>query len=98
TGGDITVVDTGRELPSATPVTLPASGSTKVDTTFEHLEGMVVEFTDTMVVSEYFELARAGHLVLTPEARPYQFTHTNAPDADGYANFLADLDTRRIYL
>ena len=44
-----------------------------------------MRFTDTLAVSEYFELARYGQLVLTAEARPYQFTHTSAPSIGGYA-------------
>ena len=48
--------------------------------TFESVEGMVVTFADTLAVSEYFELARFGQLVLTAGERPYQFTHDNAPE------------------
>ncbi len=59
---------------------------------------MVVRFPATLVVSEYFELARYGQLVLTADERPFQFTHDNLPSASGYAAFLADLATRRIIL
>ena len=50
------------------------------------------------MVSEYFELARFGQVVLTESARPYQFTHLDAPSVAGYDAFLADLETRRIIL
>ncbi|MEM9513374.1 MAG: ExeM/NucH family extracellular endonuclease [Actinomycetota bacterium] len=96
-GGSITV-DGDAPLPAASPVSLPAPSSTEAEDTFEALEGMVVSFPDPLVVSEYFELARYGQVVLTDAARPFQFTHLNAPSVDGHAAFLADLATRRIIL
>ncbi len=36
--------------------------------------------------------------MLTAEERPFQFTHGNAPDVDGYAAFLDDLATKVIVL
>ena len=97
-GGSITVGSSGNTLPPAADVDLPAGGSTRAAATFENVEGMVVEFSDTLVVSEYFELARFGQLTLTVDERPYQFTHSNLPSVDGYAAFLDDLNTRRIIL
>ncbi len=97
-GGTTTVVSSVNPLPSATPIDLPASGDTEAEATFEATEGMIVSFPDTLAVSEYFELARYGQVVLTETARPYQFTDENAPSVAGYAAFLADLATRRIIL
>jgi hypothetical protein len=59
---------------------------------------MLVRFADPLVVSEYFELARYGQLVLTADGRPAQFTDANEPSIDGYAAFLKDLSSRRIIL
>jgi uncharacterized protein len=59
---------------------------------------MLVRFADPLVVSEYFELARYGQLVLTADARPAQFTDASEPSVAGYAAFLADLASRRIIL
>ena len=87
-GGSVSRLSSGNALPAAAVVDLPAGGSTRAPATFESVEGMVVEFTDTLVVSEYFELARFGQLTLTAEERPYQFTHANLPSVDGYAAFL----------
>lgn len=84
-------------LPSATPVVLPAAGSTRAEATFESLEGMIASF-EPLFVSEHFELARFGQVVLSADERPYQFTHDNEPDAEGYAAHVADLATRRIIL
>lgn len=97
-GGSVNVLTSGNPLPPASDVDLPADGSTRAAATFESVEGMVVEFTDTLVVSEYFELARFGQLILTVDERPYQFTHTNLPSVGGYADFLDDLNSRRIIL
>jgi predicted extracellular nuclease len=96
--GRIAVVSSGNPLPVATPVTLPAGGSTHDEATFEPVEGMVVQFAGPLVVSEYFELAQFGQLVLSADERPYQYTHDHAPSAPGYAAFLADLATRQIIL
>lgn len=97
-GGFVSRLSSGNTLPAAAAVDLPASGSTRAPATFESVEGMVVEFADTLVVSEYFELARYGQLTLTAQERPYQFTHANLPSVGGNAAFLADLATRRIIL
>ncbi|MGB5755321.1 MAG: ExeM/NucH family extracellular endonuclease, partial [Acidimicrobiales bacterium] len=98
TGGSTTIVSSDNPLPSPVSVSLPASGPTDAEATFETVEGMVVRFPDRLVVSEYFQLARYGELVLTVDERPEQFTDANAPDVAGYATFLADLATRRIIL
>lgn len=95
---DVTVRSSGNPLPAATTVDLPAAGSTRAAGTFESIEGMIVTFADTMVVSEYFELARYGHLVLNAEDRARQFTDANEPSVAGYATFLDELNRSRIYL
>ncbi|CAN5838589.1 hypothetical protein BH18ACT2_BH18ACT2_03750 [soil metagenome] len=97
-GGQFTVDSSGNRLPAATPVELPAPASTRAAATFEPVEGMIATFPDTLVLSEFFELARYGQVVLTVDEQPYQFTHDNAPNVEGYAAFLADLATRRIIL
>jgi predicted extracellular nuclease len=97
-GGTVTVMSSGNALPTPASVDLPASGSTRSELTFENIEGMLVNFTDSLVVSEYFELARYGQLVLTADARPSQFTDANEPSVPGYAAFLADLNSKRIIL
>lgn len=96
--GLVTLVSSDSTLPSAAPVDLPAAGSTVAELTLEHVEGMLATFPDTLVVSEYFQLARFGQLVLTLEEREHQFTDAYEPDVDDYAAFLDDLSTRRIIL
>ena len=82
-GGRITRLSSGNALPGrrARSPCRPA-GSTRAEATFEPVEGMVVTFPGTLVVSEYFELARFGQLVLTADERPFQFTHDNLPSVE----------------
>ena len=56
----LTIVDAGDNLAEITPVviTLPVPGG--IDAYYEPREGMLVTHADTLVVSEYFELARYG--------------------------------------
>ena len=97
-GGSITVASTGNPLPTPVPVALPAAGPTNAADTFEAQEGMLVTFPDTLSVSEYFELARYGQIVLSAGGRPEQFTDANTPDVAGFAAFRGDLAARRIIL
>jgi len=85
-------------MPTAAVMTLPANGSTRDATTFEHLEGMRTTIATPLAVSEYFDLARFGEIVLTAEQRSYQYTQLHDPSVEGYAAFSADLATRRIVL
>jgi predicted extracellular nuclease len=78
------------EVP-ATGIGLPAAG-VDVDDYYEQFEGMLVRFDDTMVVSEYFEVARYGQLVLSGGERPFQYTHVdNTPTAAEYQAYLEQL-------
>ena len=98
TGGSIEVLASGVPLPTAAVVELPAATSTRDAATFENLEGMVTTISTTLVVSEYFNLARFGEIVLTADERGYQFTQTNTPSVEGYAAFQAELAKQRIVL
>ena len=96
--GSITIESSGEPLPTPVPVDLPAAGRTDDSATFEAQEGMLARFPDELVISEYFQLARFGQIVLTVGARPEQFTDANLPSVGGNAAFLADLATKRIIL
>lgn len=94
-GVDIAAVSSG--LPTPAQISLPVVGD--VDTFYEQFEGMLVEFTDTLVVSEYFQLARFGQIVLYPGARPFQYTQTDdTPTMAEYQAHLADLAAHRVIL
>ena len=95
--GSISISGSAGALPSATPITL-GNGSLTDAATLESVEGMIVTLPETLAVSEYFQLARFGSIVLTSTERPSQFSDVNTPDVAGYAAHLADLATRRIVL
>lgn len=98
TGGLVTIISNANALPTETAITLPATSSTEAEGTFENVEGMIINITTNLIVSEYFELARYGTLVLSANERVHQFSHDNAPDAAGYSLFLDELNKNRILL
>ena len=78
-------------------MTLPVTGD--INDYSEQFEGMRVQFTNTLVVSEYFELARYGQIVLTEGSRPFQYSHTdNTPTVAEYSAYVETLDRRTIIL
>jgi uncharacterized protein len=94
----ITVNSSGNPLPSFSTIDLPIVAPV-VNDFYEQYEGMLVRFTDVLSVSEYFELARFGQLLLYEGGRPYQYTHTtNTPTAAGNTAYLDGLARRRVIL
>ena len=85
-------------LPTPASISLPAITGTDEEGTLENVEGMLITFTTNLVVSEYFELARYGQLVLSADERVDQFTDANEPSVAGYATFLTQLEQSRIIL
>jgi uncharacterized protein len=98
TAASVVVTNGGNNLAQVTPapISLPIVGD--VDAYYEAREGMRVTFTNTLTVSEYFELARFGQIVLYEGARPLQFTEENAPNAVGLVAHEAALARRRVIL
>ncbi|NJO00958.1 MAG: ExeM/NucH family extracellular endonuclease, partial [Bacteroidia bacterium] len=97
----VIVVDNGNNLNLVTPTTLnlPIPAGQDIDDFYEQYEGMRVKFQDKMVVSEYFELARFGQVVLTENSRPFQYTHTdNTPTVAEFNAFKDELARRTIIL
>ena len=97
-GSAISVLSSGNTLPTPATVTLPAPTSTESEGTFENVEGMLINVSTNLIVSEYFELPRYGQLVLSANNRIRQFTDENEPDVAGNAAFIAELDRSRIIL
>ncbi|MCB0212138.1 MAG: ExeM/NucH family extracellular endonuclease, partial [Anaerolineae bacterium] len=100
TNGGVSITNAGNNLSLVTPasINLPAPASTAAEGTFEQYEGMLVEFVDELTATEYFEMARYGQIVLSEGGKLKQYTNVNAPDATGYANYLAEIAKRRIIL
>jgi len=74
----------------ATDISLPAAGTSHNSNNdlvadLEHYEGMLVQFAQTLSVSNLRDLERFGAVGLSVGGRLFQFTNSNAPDADGYA-------------
>ena len=105
--GSVVVISAGNPLPTPATVQLPVPGlpssnlaaaTTAIDAYFEPFEGMLVTFPDTLAVSEYFELARYGQVILNEGGRPYQFTNINLPSITGLVNHEINLAGRTVIL
>jgi predicted extracellular nuclease len=69
----ISVCGSGVTL-APTPVTLPVADAS----TLERYEGMLVEFSQPLAVTELFELGRFGQMVLSLNGRQFNNTNGNA--------------------
>jgi len=97
--GSITVVDAGNNLGQVTPATINFPVVGDINNYYEQFEGMKVTFPNKLVVSEYFEVARYGQVVLTANERPFQYSHIdNTPTQAEYSAFLDTLARTRIIL
>lgn len=98
TAGSVVITEAGNHLAEVTPapVDLPIAGV--VNDFYEAREGMLVTFVDTLTVSEYFELARYGQVVLYEGGRPRQFTEASPPSVAGYNAHLDNLTRREVIL
>jgi uncharacterized protein len=107
TAGSVTVLSSGHTLPTPASVQLPVPGvpsgnlaaaTAVINAYFEAFEGMLVTFPDTLSVSEYFELARFGQVILNEGGRPRQFTDANTPTAAGFIDHQINLAARTVIL
>lgn len=105
--GSVSVLSSDNLLPTPASVELPvpsvpsgdlALATAAINAYFEAFEGMLVTFPDTLSVSEYFELARYGQVILTEGGRPRQFTDANMPTAAGFIDHEINLASRTIIL
>ena len=105
--GDVVVSSTGNTLPTAVALTLPVPGVTATDLAgaqaqinayYEAFEGMLVTFPGSLTVSEYFEQARFGHVLMTQGGRIRQYTDANPPSVAGLEAHNIDLARRSIFL
>lgn len=69
----------------------------------ERYEGMLVTFTDPLVVGDNYYLGRFGMIGLTDfdygiDGRAFQFTHNNLPSVSGYSSFLSTLALHTVIL
>ncbi len=96
---DVVIEAMDQTLPTPAVVELPVPMAfADIEDYYEQFEGMLVTIPQTLVISEYFQLARFGQIVLTEGERPRQFTDANAPSVSGFAEFQAELERSRIIL
>ena len=79
--GNATVARCGTGSVDPTPVTLPMASATD----FEKYEGMLVETTQPLSVTEHFQLGRFGQVVVSSGGRLQQPTNVVAPGPDAAA-------------
>jgi predicted extracellular nuclease len=84
----VRVTGTGSVQPF--PLSLPYRASTANSdgeriADLERYEGMLVEFGDTLSVTDLWTLGRFGEVTLSAGGRLFQFTNDHAPDVAGYA-------------
>lgn len=105
TAASTTVLSSGNPLPGAAALELPVPGvptgdlaaaTAAINAYYERTEGMRVTFPDSLAVSEYFELARYGQIILTEGGRPRTFTDANVPTAAGLVDHEIDLARRTV--
>ena len=96
--GLVTVEASGQSRPTPATITLPASRPLTDDALFESIEGMLTTVSTPLVVTEFFNLARFGEVVLAP-GRAYQHSHTTAPTTKAaYDAHVAELAKSRLVL
>jgi predicted extracellular nuclease/Ca2+-binding RTX toxin-like protein len=95
TDPNVTIVSSDNPLPTATTINnLAAANSASL----EPYEGMQVQFSETLTVSEYYQLGRFGQITLSSNGRETQFTHNNAPSGAGYNAHKTAIVNSRIIL
>ncbi len=99
----VAVMETDQMIPTAVEVTFPTAGimqdsSGNYVANLEAYEGMLVNVSQDMTVSELFNLDRFGQYNVTADGRPVQFTQDNDPDAAGFEQHLRDVAARTLVL
>ena len=81
---------------SPTTVTLPVPAGTTYAEFWEQYESMLVQLTDTLTVTDNYELGQYGQFALSQGGRLLAYTQNNAPDVAGYAAFETDTDNEAL--
>jgi predicted extracellular nuclease len=82
-------------------ISLPAAGAVEVSAgkyqaDLEAYESMLVKVSDTLTITEQFDLDRYNQITLTAGDRPFQYTADHAPDAAGYQAHIRNLAQHQI--
>lgn len=87
----VSVSVSGKGSVQATAVNLPVDD-------FERYEGMLVEFPQTLTVSQLRFFERFGEMLVSEGGRKYAFTNLNTPSVAGFGAHVEDVESRRILL
>ncbi len=98
TAGSVVITNAGNNLAQISPATIDLPVVGVINDYYEARENMLVTYSDTLTVSEYFEQARYGRIELYEGGRPRQFAEDSSPSTPGYVAHLEGLDRRRVYL
>ena len=93
TGSQVCADGSASSLPAPAPLELPAGDAER-----EELEGMLVAPTDTLTVSEVFDLTRFGELTLSEDGILVQPTELARPGSEEAQRIAAQNRLRRIVL
>jgi len=105
TASQVTMVQAGAvaDVASALAVdiSLPAQNAVEISAgkyqaDLKAVESMLVRVSDTLTITEQFDLDRYSQVTLTAGERPFQFTADHAPDAAGFAAHMKKLGAGQI--
>jgi len=91
----INVLSANNQLPAVTIIDDVVAANTS---SLERFEGMRVQFSQPLYLTEYYQLARYGTIMLSVGGRLEQFTHRHAPSRSGYQSHQTQIERRRIFL
>src|ERR1044072_7675809 len=94
----VVVTNAGNNLAQVTPASIDLPVGGVINDFYETKEGMKVTFVDSLSVSESFELARFGQMILYAGGRPRQFAEQGPPSVAANAAYAAPLARRVVTL
>ncbi len=97
----VRVLSSGNTLPTPTIISLPTPSTTlsqasKHQPDLEAFEGMLVEFSDTLTITEMYQLGRFNEIKLTQGGRVEQFSQIYTPNPTAYTAYLKTIGARTI--
>lgn len=82
---EVSIISTGNPLPTAAQLSLPLADASSL----EAYEGMRAQFSQTLLISEYYNYDRYGEIVLAlplqGESRPFTPTAMEQPNSDAFS-------------
>jgi predicted extracellular nuclease len=95
--GQTQIAATSVTVLGTAPLPTPAAINFPIDPVeLEAFEGMRVQVSNTMTITEMFNLDRFNEIKLYAGDRPYQYTQLNTPDVDGFAVHLQSIAANSI--